>query len=94
LRPHILQQTSAMPPSRIAPPTPPTTPPMMLLLELESPPFELLEEDWPRAGVDVMVAKPVVVAETLRDVEVIEETAPLACVVMMTVTIDLVDVET
>lgn len=41
-----------------------------------------------------MVAKPVVVSETLRDVEVMEATAPLACVVMMTVTIDLVDVET
>jgi len=69
---------------------------MMLLLELERPPPDEEEEDEedPRAGVDVMVAKPVVVSETLRDVEVKEETAPSACVVTMTVTIDLVDVET
>jgi len=41
-----------------------------------------------------MVWKPVVVEETLRDVEVMEETAPSACVVMMTVTTDLVETET
>lgn len=83
-----------MPPSRIAPPTPPTTPPMMLLLELESPPLEESLLDEPRAGVEVIVAKPVVVSDTLRDVDVMEDTAPLACVVTTTVTIDLVAVET
>jgi hypothetical protein len=68
---------------------------MMLLLEVERPPPDEEDDDEdPRAGVDVIVAKPVVVSETLRDVEVMEETAPLACVVKMTVTIDLVDVET
>lgn len=83
-----------MPPSRIAPPTPPTTPPMMLLLELESPPPDEPLFDEPRAGVDVIVAKPVVVSDTLRDVDVMEDTAPLACVVITTVTMDLVAVET
>lgn len=41
-----------------------------------------------------MVAKPVVVEEKLRDVEVMEATAPSACVVMMTVTTDRVETET
>lgn len=50
--------------------------------------------DEPRAGVDVIVAKPVVVSDTLTDVDVTEVTAPSACVVTMTVTIDLVAVET
>lgn len=66
----------------------------MLLLELESPPPDEPLFDEPRAGVDVIVAKPVVVSDTLRDVDVMEETAPSAWVVTMTVTIDLVAVET
>lgn len=41
-----------------------------------------------------MVAKPVVVEETLRDVEVEDTMAPSGCVVIMTVTIDLVESET
>lgn len=66
----------------------------MLLLELDSPPPDEPLLDEPRAGVDVIVAKPVVVSDTLRDVDVMEVTAPSACVVIITVTIDLVAVET
>lgn len=66
----------------------------MFLLEVDRPFPDELELDEPRAGVDVIVANPVVVSATLRDVDVMDETAPLACVVTITVTIDLVDVET
>ena len=60
----------------MAPTTPPTTPPMIFLLELDSPdePPELPPET--RPGVDVTVAKPVVLATTLDETEVMDTTLP------------------
>jgi hypothetical protein len=61
----------------MAPTTPPTTPPMIFLLAADRP---LLappsEPPLTRPGVPVTVAKPVVLATTLDDVEVIEMTLP------------------
>lgn len=75
--PQIRQQTSAIPPSRMAPPIPPTTPPIMPFdfeerpVAVPSPPLEDKME-----GVVVIVAKPVVELKTVRDVDVMEDTLP------------------
>jgi len=56
LLPHILQHTSAIPPSNIAPPIPPTTPPMTFFDEVERPPDPPLLDPACRVGVVTMVS--------------------------------------